>query len=60
MPNRKEVKGIIDFETSYCCSYDPDELDIKVVEEFKKVTSKRQTQRTIIQQKRFCTEQVHS
>jgi predicted HTH transcriptional regulator len=36
MPNRKEVKGIIDFETSYCCSYDPDELDIKVVEEFKK------------------------
>lgn len=36
MPDPKEVKGTIDFETSYCCSYDPDELDMKVVEEFKK------------------------
>ena len=36
MPNPKEVKEIIDFETSYCCPYAPDELDIKVVEEFKK------------------------
>ena len=26
-----------DFETSYCCPYDPNELDEKVVEEFKKV-----------------------
>ena len=33
----KREKKIIDFETSYCCPYDPDELDIKVVEEFKKV-----------------------
>ena len=32
----KREKRIIDFETSYCCPYDPDELDIKVVEEFKK------------------------
>ena len=33
----KREKKIVDFETSYCCPYDPDELDIKVVEEFKKV-----------------------
>ncbi len=32
----KREKRIVDFETSYCCAYDPDELDIKVVEEFKK------------------------
>ena len=32
----KREKRIIDFETSYCCPYDSDELDIKVVEEFKK------------------------
>ena len=32
----KREKRIIDFETSYCCPYDPDELDRKVVEEFKK------------------------
>ena len=43
MPTPKEVlklrwdTGIIDFEKSYCCPYDPGELDIKVVEEFKKV-----------------------
>ena len=33
----KRGKGIVDFEASYCCPYDPDELDKKVVEEFKKV-----------------------
>ncbi len=33
----KREKKIVDFEASYCCPYDPDELDIKVVEEFKKV-----------------------
>ena len=33
----KREKRIVDFETSYCCPYDPNELDIKVVEEFKKV-----------------------
>ena len=33
----KREKKIVDFETSYCCPYDPDELDIKVVDEFKKV-----------------------
>ena len=33
----KREKEIIDFETTICCPYDPDELDIKVVEEFKKV-----------------------
>ena len=33
----KREKKIVDFETSYCCPYDPDELDKKVVEEFKKV-----------------------
>ena len=32
----KREKRIVDFETSYCCPYDPDELDMKVVEEFKK------------------------
>ena len=36
MPTPKEVKGIIDFETSYCCPYDPSELDMKVVKEFKR------------------------
>ena len=52
MPNPKEVfdnpfrrfdaaqlqrdKGMVDFEMSTCSPYDPDELDIKVVEEFKK------------------------
>ena len=29
-------KGIIDFEKSYCCSYDPEELDKEVVDEFKR------------------------
>ena len=33
----KRDKKIIDFETSYCCPYDPDELDKEVVEEFKSV-----------------------
>lgn len=33
----KREKKIVDFETSYCCPYNPDELDKKVVEEFKKV-----------------------
>ena len=33
----KREKRIVDFEASYCCPYDPDELDKKVVEEFKKV-----------------------
>ncbi len=33
----KREKKIVDFEVSYCCPYDPDELDKKVVEEFKKV-----------------------
>lgn len=33
----KRDKKIVDFETSYCCPYDPNELDEKVVEEFKKV-----------------------
>ena len=32
----KREKRIVDFEMSYCCPYDPDELDKKVVEEFKK------------------------
>ena len=32
----KREKRIVDFEASYCCPYDPGELDIKVVEEFKK------------------------
>ena len=32
----KREKGIVDFEASYCCPYDPGELDIKVVDEFKK------------------------
>ena len=32
MPTPKEV-----FEMSYCCPYDPDELDKEVVEEFKSV-----------------------
>ena len=31
----KRDKRIVDFETRYCCSYDPDELDLDVVEEFK-------------------------
>lgn len=33
----KRDKKIVDFETSYCCPYDPDELDKAVVEEFKSV-----------------------
>ena len=33
----KRDKRIIDFETSYCCPYDPNELDKEVVEEFKSV-----------------------
>lgn len=33
----KREKKIVDFEVSYCCPYDPNELDEKVVEEFKKV-----------------------
>ena len=32
----KREKRIVDFELSYCCPYNPDELDEKVVEEFKK------------------------
>ena len=42
MPTPKDVfdhplqySGIVDFETSYCCPYDPDELDKEVIEEFK-------------------------
>ena len=31
----KRDKKIVDFETSYCCPYDPNELDNEVVEEFK-------------------------
>ena len=31
----KREKRIVDFEVSYCCPYDPDELDMDVVEEFK-------------------------
>ncbi len=44
MPTPKDVfynplqhKGIVDFEISYCCPYDSNELDEGVVEEFKKV-----------------------
>lgn len=33
----KRDKRIVDFETSYCCPYDPNELDKEVVEEFKSV-----------------------
>lgn len=32
----KRDKGIVDFELSHCCPYDADELDMGVVEEFKK------------------------
>ena len=32
----KREKRIVDFEVSYCCPYDLDELDENVVEEFKK------------------------
>lgn len=32
----KRDKGIVDFELSYCCPYDAGELDMGVVEEFKK------------------------
>lgn len=32
----KRNKKIVDFENTYCCLYDPDELDEGVVEEFKK------------------------
>ncbi len=28
-------KGIVDFEMSYCCPYNPDELDKEIVEKFK-------------------------
>ena len=31
----KREKRIVDFEMSYCCPYDPDELDTDVVKEFK-------------------------
>ena len=31
----KRDKKVVDFETSYCCPYNPDELDNGVVEEFK-------------------------
>ena len=31
----KRDKKVVDFETSYCCPYNPDELDNEVVEEFK-------------------------
>ena len=33
----KRDKRIVNFETSYCCPYDPNELDKEVVEEFKSV-----------------------
>ena len=33
----KRDKKIVDFEMSYCCPYDPDQLDKEVVEEFKSV-----------------------
>ncbi|MXV77305.1 hypothetical protein F4001_03040 [Candidatus Poribacteria bacterium] len=33
----KREKKIVDFESSYCCPYDPDALDKEVVEEFKSV-----------------------
>ena len=32
----KRDKRIVDFEMSYCCPYDPEELEMGVVEEFKK------------------------
>ncbi len=32
----KRDKGIVDFEISYCCVYDPDELDNNVIAEVKK------------------------
>ena len=32
----KRDKRIVDFEMSYCCPYDPEELDMEVVAEFKK------------------------
>ena len=38
-PDREQLKRekkIVDFELSYCCPYDPDELDEGVVKEFKK------------------------
>lgn len=37
----KRDKRIVEFESSYCCSYDPDELDEGVVEEFKKALLER-------------------
>jgi predicted HTH transcriptional regulator len=30
-------KGIVDFENSYCCSYDPDDIDQSVLNEFRRV-----------------------
>ena len=38
-PEREQLKRdkrIVNFENSYCCPYDPDELDEEVVKEFKK------------------------
>ena len=38
-PDREQLKRekkIVDFESSYCCPYNPNELDTGVVEEFKK------------------------
>ena len=38
-PDREQLKRdkrIVDFEMSYCCPYDPDELDQDIVEEFKR------------------------
>ena len=32
----KRDKGIVDFEISYCCLYDPDELDNNIIAEVKK------------------------
>ena len=49
----KRDKKIIDFENSYCCPYDPDELDKGVVEEFKKAFLKREGPSTVIAQKIF-------
>ena len=37
----KRDKKIVDFESSYCCPYDPDELDMGVVEVFKKALLER-------------------
>ena len=43
-PERDQLKldkGIVNFERSYCCLYDPDELDKDVVAEFKKAFIER-------------------